>query len=130
MPVLRYGQRQNAITNSPIVRSFIRPVLSIIPKPAEAASGGIAALRHGTDGSTGAVVPCGDQGEDGDWLIPTQPVSGSRADVKGKKRAREDNDAGSESKRSAVEYNADAGTRYGEVIRYTSGNVPVELEKC
>lgn len=130
MPVLRYGQRQNAITNSPIVRSFIRPVLSIIPKKAPAASEGSAAPADATDGSTGAAVPGGGHEEDGDWLIPTQPVSGSRADVKGKKRAREDDDAGSESKRSAVEYDAEAGTRYGEVVRYTSGKVPVELEKC
>lgn len=130
MPVMRHGQRQNAILNSPIVRSFIRPVRAILPTSTKTASEGAVAGQNGANGADGARMTGGEGEEEGDWLIPTQPVSGSSADVKGKKRAREEDEAGDEPAKTAVEYDAAAGTRYGEVVRYTSGNLPDELEKC
>ncbi|KAJ8291548.1 Trimethylguanosine synthase [Rhodotorula toruloides] len=129
MPVMRHGQRQNAILNSPIVRSFIRPVRAILPTAMKTASGGTPTAQDDTNGVDGADAAGGAADEDGDWLIPTQPMSGSSADVKGKKRAREEDEAGDESEKTAVEYDAAAGTRYGEVVRYTTENLPDELEK-
>lgn len=94
------------------------------------ASGGTPTAQDDTNGVDGADAAGGAADEDGDWLIPTQPMSGSSADVKGKKRAREEDEAGDESEKTAVEYDAAAGTRYGEVVRYTTENLPDELEKC
>ncbi|GEM11326.1 trimethylguanosine synthase [Rhodotorula toruloides] len=126
---MRHGQRQNAILNSPIVRSFIRPVRAILPTSTKTASGGTAVDQDRTIGDAGAPVINGAEEEEGEWLIPTQPVSGSSAYVKGKKRAREEDDADGEPAKRVVEYDAAAGTRFGEVVRYTNDNLPDELEK-
>ncbi|GAA5997568.1 RNA methyltransferase [Rhodotorula paludigena] len=121
---MRRGQRQNAILNSPVVRSFINPVVSTIPtSPAKPATtqAGSAPSETAPDGGVEA---------DERFFIPTQPLAnGSGAgpgtsDVKGKKRAREDDDDA-----ALVEYDAVAGTRYGVPVRYSEDNLPEELEK-
>ncbi|BGP35784.1 putative diacylglycerol O-acyltransferase tgs1 [Rhodotorula toruloides] len=129
MPVMRHGQRQNAILNSPIVRSFIRPVRAILPTSTKTASEGAAEAQDGANEAGGTDATGGAGEEEGEWLIPTQPVSGSSADAKGKKRAREEDEAGGKKEMSENEYDAAAGMRYGELVRYTSDNLPDELEK-
>ena len=55
-------------------------------------------------------------------LIPTQP---SEPDLKGKKRAREEEEPEEE------EWNEVEGTRFGVITRHQEGkNLPKELEKC
>ncbi|GAA5853805.1 hypothetical protein JCM9279_001672 [Rhodotorula babjevae] len=131
---MRRGQRHNAITNSPIVRSFIRPVLSSVPAPSSTAT--TSASQQGLlNKYLGEIVQPDEQ-----WLIPTQPslVAAAPAavveesqqpgssDVKGKKRARVEEHAG---EAQAVEYDAAAGTRFGVQVRYSEDNLPLELEK-
>lgn len=133
---MRRGQRHNAITNSPIVRSFIRPVLSTTPAPPATATSN-AAQQETLNKYLGEVAQPDEQ-----WLIPTQPslvAAGGAAvveedagqpgssDVKGKKRARDEELDG---EAQAVEYDAAAGTRFGVQVRYSEDNLPAELEKC
>ncbi|KPV73093.1 uncharacterized protein RHOBADRAFT_66819 [Rhodotorula graminis WP1] len=134
---MRRGQRHNAITNSPVVRSFIRPVLSSVPA-ATAAATTSAARQETLNKYLGEVAQPDEQ-----WLIPTQPSlvaaaggavvgvedEGKRpesSDVKGKKRARVDELDG---EAHAVEYDAAAGTRFGVQVRYSEDNLPLELDK-
>ncbi|GAA6058320.1 hypothetical protein JCM3770_003614 [Rhodotorula araucariae] len=128
---MRRGQRQNAITNSPVVRSFIRPVLTAVPsaaslgQPEQAAQ---PAILDYTPDETGE--------PDGQWLIPTQPSSlGTRggagpgtSDVKGKKRARED-DIECMTELAATEYDPVGGTRFGVPVCYSEETLPAELDK-
>jgi len=133
---MRRGQRHNAITNSPIVRSFIRPVLSTTTAPPATAASS-AAQQETFNKYLGEVAQPDEQ-----WLIPTQPslVAAGGAvlveedagqpgssDVKGKKRARDEELDG---EAQAVEYDAAAGTRFGVQVRYSEDNLPAELEKC
>ncbi|BGP43859.1 putative diacylglycerol O-acyltransferase tgs1 [Rhodotorula kratochvilovae] len=125
---MRRGQRQNAITNSPVVRSFIRPVLTAVPTPSSSAAKSFIASETLNYTPDEAAAP------DERWLIPTQPSSlaggaddAGTSDVKGKKRAREDDGEGVNV--PAKEYDAEKGTRFGVTVRYAEGNLPAELEK-
>lgn len=122
---MRRGQRQNAILNSPVVRSFINPVVSTIPtSPAKPATAQTASAPSDT-------VPDGGVEADERFFIPTQPLANGAgagpgtSDVKGKKRAREEDDDA-----ALVEYDAVAATRFGVPVRYSEDNLPEELEKC
>ncbi|GAA5910531.1 hypothetical protein JCM8208_007634 [Rhodotorula glutinis] len=131
---MRRGQRHNAITNSPIVRSFIRPVLSTVPTPS-ATTTTSAAQQDTLNKYLGEVAQPDEQ-----WLIPTQPSlvaagpavveeeggEAGSSDVKGKKRARVEEHVGEE---QLVEYDAAAGTRFGVAVRYSEDNLPLKLDK-
>ncbi|GAA6020716.1 hypothetical protein JCM10207_001996 [Rhodosporidiobolus poonsookiae] len=140
---MRRGQRHNAITNSPIVRSFIKPVLHSIPpsQPSTSSSQPATArgnpyLAHEIDeqdtGAAEAAAQPSDGNDDAQWLIPTQPLSvaTSGSDVKGKKRARdEDEEQHGDALAGAAEYDQAAGTRFGVPVRYSEENLPEELAK-
>lgn len=157
---MRRNQKANAILNSPIVRSFIKPVRSILPssssslaKPSHFPSTSTATsstvvgkatgwnpyLSHpDTDGDVEeerSAEELEKRREDGPWMIPTQPsegivVVGGSADAKGKKRGREGEAEEAEGE-EVVEYDAVAGTRFGVPVRYQEGvNLPEELAKC
>ncbi|GAA6059684.1 hypothetical protein JCM10212_000071 [Sporobolomyces blumeae] len=135
--MMRYGQKQNSILNSPAVRALINPVRSSIPTPPPVAS-----TSSSVDPSPVVKNPYlevidreerrarGEADEDGQdeggrgsaaYLIPTQP-----ADVKGKKRARDQDDVGDE---AVVDHDERNGTRFGVVTRYREEDLPAELEK-
>ena len=138
------AQRHFAITHSPVVRSFIKPVQSVVASSSFAAT----AVSNPylpdcvTSLTTTATLSYEEEQQpaepDGTFLIPTQPVvaegaaevgevikvpTAGSSDVKGKKRARDEDQV-------AVEYDEAAGTRFGVVVRYTEDNLPEELEKC
>ncbi|GAA5884038.1 hypothetical protein JCM6882_002111 [Rhodosporidiobolus microsporus] len=89
--MMRRGHKSNAIMNSPIVRSFIKPVQSIVPAPAPASSSTTPALASTSTAAAGAEggvkhnpylahLDAAEQAqrEDGEedagpFLIPTQP---------------------------------------------------------
>ncbi|GAA5982823.1 hypothetical protein JCM10908_006801 [Rhodotorula pacifica] len=136
------AQRHFSITHSPVVRSFIRPVKSVIPSSVAAASNPYAPFSVIASTSSAAPpLPTSydyddeEQQPDGAFLIPTQPAGAAEADtptagssdVKGKKRARDDDDTSVTN--GAAEYDEVAGTRFGVTVRYTEDNLPEELEK-
>jgi trimethylguanosine synthase len=139
------AQRHFAITHSPVVRSFIKPVKSSVVVAASSATTiSNPYLPDSVTSSTTATLSYEQEQQpaepDGTFLIPTQPavaeerlvaaaaevvkvpMAGS-SDVKGKKRARDEDEL-------VVEYDEAAGTRFGVVVRYTEDNLPEELEKC
>lgn len=143
------AQRHFAITHSPVVRSFIKPVKSsVVVAASSPTTVSNPYLPDSVTSSTAtatvtATLSYEQQREpDGTFLIPTQPavaeerlvaataaevvnkapMAGS-SDVKGKKRARDEDEL-------VVEYDEAAGTRFGVVVRYTEDNLPEELEKC
>jgi len=142
---MRRGQRANAITNSPVVRSFIRPVLSSIPAtPTTTTTTTSSSQEQDTlNRYLGEAAQ-----PDERWLIPTQPSLAvselsrreedeavGTSDVKGKKRARAENDDNGDDngevlESSVVEHDAAAGTRFGAQVRYSEATLPAELDKC
>ncbi|GAA5977200.1 hypothetical protein JCM11641_003874 [Rhodosporidiobolus odoratus] len=133
---MRRGQRANAITNSPIVRSFIKPVRSIVPSSSTLPAKPSSALANPYLATIGTledkeVADAGeDQREEGPWMIPTQPltnVAAGRSDVKGKKRARESDV--DEERATEFHYDSENGTRFGVQVRYSDADLPKELEK-
>ncbi|BGP20626.1 hypothetical protein JCM10213_007162 [Rhodosporidiobolus nylandii] len=132
---MRHGRKANAIMNSPIVRSFVKPVRSVVPSPSPSSAppSSTAAnpyLAHLDEHEQHTSADNEDKREEGPWMIPTQPLStgppGSSSDVKGKKRAREDEEEAGE---GIEAYDAVNGTRYGVKVRYTADELPEELEK-
>ncbi|GAA5876428.1 hypothetical protein JCM8547_002121, partial [Rhodosporidiobolus lusitaniae] len=143
---MRRNQKHNAICNSPVVRSFIKPVVSIIPASlsASSATSTSAPLRTQLPGKNPylAHLPVEEQGkgveedtrEEGPWMIPTQPLpvasssSSSSSDAKGKKRALDQVEQ--EGEEDVVGYDEEKGTRFGVQVRFREGEgLPEELEK-
>lgn len=139
------AQRHFAITHSPVVRSFIKPVKSSVvvaaSSPTTVSNPYLPDSVTSLTATATATLSYEQQREpDGTFLIPTQPVAKEGAaveerevvnkvptagssDVKGKKRARDEDEL-------VVEYDEAAGTRFGVIVRYTEDNLPEELEKC
>ncbi|GAA5876197.1 hypothetical protein JCM3774_002322 [Rhodotorula dairenensis] len=152
----RRAQRHSAITHSPVVRSFIKPVKTVVrtlnstasssstapnpyysPDTAAVASDVAAGPGYGAEPPATTVQQGG-----GGFLIPTQPVAvpvanpveramirtAGSSDVKGKKRARNAADD-DDADADPAEYDEATGTRYGVTVRYSEENLPSELEK-
>ncbi|GAA5904193.1 hypothetical protein JCM5296_005524 [Sporobolomyces johnsonii] len=128
--MMRPNRKANSILNSPFVRALINPVHT---PPASLPSAATSSTSTSTSNPYLAVLEQ-ERGEagGGEWLIPTQPLAraagapgGANEDVKGKKRARGDEDEQQE----LVEYDEQAGTRFGVTVRYTEENLPDELDK-
>lgn len=136
------AQRHFAITHSPVVRSFIKPVKSSIVVASSSSTTVSNPYLPDSVTSLPTTATLGYEQEqqpaelpDGTFLIPTQPVvdegaaevikvpTAGSSDVKGKKRARDEDEV-------VAEYDEAAGTHFGVVVRYTEDNLPEELEKC
>ncbi|KWU45249.1 hypothetical protein RHOSPDRAFT_33194 [Rhodotorula sp. JG-1b] len=135
------AQRHFAITHSPVVRSFIKPVKSSIVVASSSSTTVPNPYLPDSVTSLSTTATLGYEQEqqpaelaDVTFLIPTQPVvdegaaevikvpTAGSSDVKGKKRARDEDEV-------VAEYEEAAGTRFGVVVRYTEDNLPEELEK-
>ncbi|GAA5836308.1 hypothetical protein JCM11251_001459 [Rhodosporidiobolus azoricus] len=153
--MMRRGHKSNAIMNSPVVRSFIKPVQSIIPAdgPSTSSTNGLNAVAPSATArpySTADRNPYlahleldgqEQEGEDeeqaGAFLIPTQPQllagpSSERADAngKGKKRARAPEEGQAEGDSAEIEYDQVEGMRFGQKVRWRDeGEVPEDLKK-
>lgn len=132
----RTVRKYNSILNSPIVRALINPVKADVPSSTTSPDAGSTSTAGGPARAPAAFNPylsiiAQERGEEQaepspEHLIPTQPTAvATSSDVKGKKRARSDEDLDGQ-----VKWDQVAGTRFGVVTRYDADNLPRELEKC
>ncbi|GAA5964248.1 hypothetical protein JCM3765_002784 [Sporobolomyces pararoseus] len=138
--MMRPGRKQNSILNSPFVRALINPVKTVLPSSTSSpstssTSNKIAPPRVPEGANPYLSIIAQERGEQlppplPEHLIPTQPEpqfqTATTSDLKGKKRARSQDNYEEE---AAVEWDEEAGTRFGTVTRYSQDNLPQELEK-
>lgn len=117
---MKRSAKANAITNSPFVRALIQPVMRKIVPPAPLPPPSQADLipTQPTSATPTAATPQTEA--QAASAEPAVPMTGVSEKAAGKKRAREEDQAGPQEGEGAEEV----------IVRYTKDNLPQELQKC